>query len=136
MTDEQLLEAAHLAREQAYAPYSGFLVGAAILADDGQVYSGCNVENAAYPEGVCAEAGALSAMILGGARRALTVAIVAGPPGDLRTCLPCGGCRQKIAEFSRPDTTILTAGSSGRSHRHAISDLLPLAFTPTDIAAG
>ena len=135
MNDEQLLAAARLAREQAYAPYSHFQVGAAVLADDGRVYSGCNVENAAYPEGVCAEAGALSAMVLGGGRRAVTVAIIAGPSGgDIRPCLPCGGCRQKIAEFSRSDTTVLVAGKDGVTQRYALAALLPSAFTPSDLA--
>lgn len=136
MTDEQLLEAAHRAREQAYAPYSGFLVGAAVLADDGQVYSGCNVENAAYPEGVCAEAGALGAMILGGARRVRLVAISAGPIGELRPCLPCGGCRQKIVEFAGPETAVVVPGADGRPQRHRMADLLPAAFTPADLAKG
>ncbi len=134
MTDEQLLEAAHQARRTAYAPYSGFLVGAAVLAEDGRVYSGCNMENVAYPEGVCAEGVALGAMVLGGARRARMIAIVAGPEGELRPTMPCGGCRQKIAEFAGPETEVVITGSDGEIQRYRMADLLPSAFTSNDLS--
>jgi cytidine deaminase len=134
MTEDDLLTAARAARPKAHAPYSRFLVGAAVLADDGRIYSGCNVENAAYPEGVCAEAGALSAMVLGGGRKVRMVAISAGPDGKVQPCLPCGGCRQKILEFAAKDAVILTDTATGELQRHAFADLMPHAFGPDDIA--
>ncbi len=133
MTEDDLIQAARDARRSAYAPYSGFLVGAAVMTEDGRIFSGCNVENAAYPEGVCAEAGALSAMVLGGGRRARLIAISAGPEGAARPCLPCGGCRQKILEFAVPGAEILTDGPDG-VRRHAFAALLPDAFGPEDLA--
>jgi cytidine deaminase len=136
LTDADLLQIAQAAREHAYAPYSRFRVGAAVLADDGRVYSGCNVENAAYPQGVCAEAGALSAMVLGGARQARLIAIVAGPEGSLQPCLPCGGCRQKIAEFAGSGATVIIQARDGTPVRHAIGALLPGAFGPDDLVPG
>ena len=90
-----LFETAKAAREAAYAPYSNFKVGAAIRTEDGAVFSGCNVENAAFPEGVCAEAGAISAMVLAGGTRIAEVMVIA----DAALCTPCGGCRQKLKEF-------------------------------------
>ena len=91
--DKDLFEAAEAVRALAYAPYSKFKVGAAILADNGEIYAGCNVENAAYPQGNCAEASAIAAMIAGGGRR-ITRIYVTGPGRDPVT--PCGGCRQRI----------------------------------------
>ena len=97
LPDSDLLVAAALAaRARAYAPYSRFLVGAALRTDAGDVFSGCNVENAAYPEGTCAEAGAIAAMALAGGRRVAEL-VVAGAG----LCTPCGGCRQKLREFGR-----------------------------------
>ena len=94
---EALFDAAKAAQAKAYAPYSRFKVGAAILADDGRIYAGCNVENAAYPEGSCAEAGAIAAMVAGGERRIAEILVV-GDGENLVT--PCGGCRQRIREFA------------------------------------
>ncbi|MCA1998960.1 MAG: cytidine deaminase, partial [Hyphomicrobiales bacterium] len=104
---EALFEAAKAAQAQAYVPYSRFPVGAAIRADDGRVYAGVNVENAAYPLGTCAEAGAIAAMVLGGGRR-IEAILVLGPGEAL--CTPCGGCRQRIREFAAPDCPVLIAG--------------------------
>jgi cytidine deaminase len=132
MTEDDLIDAARLARKAAYAPYSRFQVGAAVQTEDGQVFSGCNVENAAYPEGVCAEAGAISAMALGGGRRIRTVAISAGPQGELRACLPCGGCRQKILEFAGEGAQVLVDSPDGMQ-RHRFADLMPHAFGPKDL---
>lgn len=129
MTEDQLIAAARQARESAYAPYSRFLVGAAVLTEDGRLFCGCNVENAAYPEGVCAEAGAISAMALGRGRRIRFVAISAGPQGELRPCLPCGGCRQKILEFAGEGAEVLTDGPGG-VRRYRFADLMPCAFGP------
>src|SRR5947209_4338012 len=120
MTEDDLLDAARAARKSAYAPYSRFHVGAAVMSADGRVFAGCNVENAAYPEGVCAEAGAISAMVLAGGGAIRCVAISAGPGDDLQPCLPCGGCRQKILEFAAPDAEVLIDTAAGlQRHRFA-----------------
>ena len=129
MIDEaDLLKAAHRVRLKAHAPYSRFFVGAAVLADDGQVYLGCNVENAAYPEGVCAEAVALGAMVVGGGRKVVAIAVTGGHAGPSGPCLPCGGCRQKIAEFATDETVVLTGGEDGPMARRRALDLLPEQF--------
>ncbi|MGL5117016.1 MAG: cytidine deaminase, partial [Beijerinckiaceae bacterium] len=94
---DDLFAAAKAAQEKAYVPYSRFRVGAAILADDGCIYAGCNVENAAYPSGACAEVGAVSAMMLGGGKQ-ITALMVVGDGDEL--CTPCGNCRQRIREFA------------------------------------
>lgn len=124
-----LMEKAEAIRERAYAPYSKFLVGAAILDDQGAVHIGCNVENAAYPLGACAEAGAISAMIAAGGKTIQKIAI-AGGPADESTgqCPPCGGCRQKIAEFANDDTRILLKGPDAGITVHEITALLPFGF--------
>jgi cytidine deaminase len=124
---EQLLHAARAARLKAYAPYSHYLVGAAVLDDQGRIHAGCNVENAAYPEGVCAEASALSAMVLAGSTRARAVLVV-GTGGAWVT--PCGGCRQKLREFCGQDTPILTANDSTLGPRYTLAQLLPQSFGP------
>jgi cytidine deaminase len=120
-----LLRAAKHARGRAYAPYSKFKVGAAILADDGAIYSGGNVENAAYPNGVCAETSAISAMVLGGARKIREIAVVAG---GTKLVTPCGGCRQRIAEFAEPDTPVHICGPDGFRTTFTIAELLPASF--------
>ncbi len=125
-----LFEVALAARENAYAPYSGFKVGAAIRTRDGQVFGGCNVENAAYPQGTCAEAGAIAAMAAAGAREIAEVLVVAG--GDM-TVTPCGGCRQKLSEFSGDDTVIVMAGLDGERERTTMADLLPGRFSVTHL---
>lgn len=122
-----LLQAARAARIQAYAPYSKFRVGAAVLDEKGRVHAGCNVENAAYPEGVCAEAGALSAMVLAGGSRVRAV-LVAGSGGAWIT--PCGGCRQKLREFCAPDTPVLTANDDVMGPTYTLAQLLPESFGP------
>ncbi|MEM6381476.1 MAG: cytidine deaminase [Pseudomonadota bacterium] len=132
---EALIKAARAARETAYATYSGYRVGAAILGADGVVYPGCNVENAAYPQGTCAEAGAISAMALAGERRILAVAVAGGradhqpetDPWDL--CSPCGGCRQRIAEFAQSaQTPVIIVSPETVMLETTIGDLLPHAF--------
>ena len=122
-----LLQAARAARAQAYAPYSNFQVGAAVLDERGRVHAGCNVENAAYPQGVCAEAAALSAMVLAGGRRA-TALLVVGEGPSLVT--PCGGCRQKLREFAAPDTPVLVADGLGVQRSFTLDELLPHSFGP------
>lgn len=123
--DRRLTEVAKAARARAHAPYSKFKVGAAILADDGQVYGGCNVENAAYPNGVCAETSAISAMVLGGGRRIRAIAVI-GSGKALVT--PCGGCRQRIAEFAAADTPVHILGPKGPRATFTIAELLPESF--------
>ncbi len=120
-----LLPIALAAQKNAYAPYSGFSVGSAILADDEHTYAGCNVENAAYPLGQCAEAGAISAMILAGAKKIKEV-LIASPNQDC--CPPCGGCRQKIFEFCDQDTLVHMATSDGKVKTVTMFELLPMAF--------
>lgn len=126
-----LRDAALFVRERAYAPYSKFKVGAAIKASDGLVYRGCNVENAAYPEGTCAEAGAVAAMVAAGVTRLTEVYVVAG---SARPVPPCGGCRQKLAEFGDPDTPVILATTAGEEIHTTIGDLLPGAFEAEDMA--
>jgi cytidine deaminase len=126
-TDKALYEAAEAIRAKAYAPYSNFSVGAAILADDGNIYTGCNIENAAYPQGNCAETSAIAAMIAGGARR-ITRIYVTGPGAAPVT--PCGGCRQRIREFADLDVTVISHGVEGQPLVSTLGDLLPHSFGP------
>jgi cytidine deaminase len=121
-----LFQQAFKVRELAHAPYSKFKVGAAIRTATGKIFVGCNVENIAYPEGSCAEAGAISAMIAGGEKQIDEIIVVADSPVPIS---PCGGCRQKIAEFSSADTSVLIAGLDGEVSRKTIGELLPDAFT-------
>ena len=122
---DRLLERAKLAFDNAYAPYSKFHVGAAILADDGQIYNGSNVENVAYPQGVCAEASAISAMITAGAKHIKEVVVYADAPTPIT---PCGGCRQKLLEFSDADVQIHIASSRGFDMTVTMAELVPFAF--------
>ena len=126
----QLVDAARAARAHAYAPYSRFQVGAAVLDDAGRIHAGCNVENAAYPQGTCAEAGALAAMVLAGGRRVRAVAVV-GEGAEPVT--PCGGCRQKLREFAAPDVTVVIADSQRERARHTMDQLLPASFGPENL---
>ena len=128
MLDEgMLLEAARDARKKAYAPYSRFLVGAAILDDQGKLHKGCNVENAAYPQGTCAEAGAIAAMILAEGRQIKALAVVGESTNPVT---PCGGCRQKIREFAKPTTLILIGDLKVLRLRQTLAELLPHSFGP------
>ena len=127
---DRLFAAAMQARENAYAPYSNFHVGVALLDENGHIHAGCNVENAAYPQGVCAEAGALSAMVLSGGRRLAAVLVVGDGP---RPVTPCGGCRQKLREFGDDALPILVADPSGLRQRYTLGQLLPDSFGPEDL---
>ncbi|TNF19550.1 MAG: cytidine deaminase [Rhodobacteraceae bacterium] len=121
-----LAETARSVRENAYAPYSGFKVGAALLAADGTVFGGCNVENVAYPEGTCAEAGAIAAMVAAGQTRFQAAYVVADSPLPVT---PCGGCRQKLAEFAAAkDVPVTMATLAGEETTLTIAQLLPGAF--------
>lgn len=123
----RLFAAARAARPHAHAPYSKFLVGAAVLDERGRVHAGCNVENAAYPQGLCAEASALAAMVLAGGKVVRAVAVATASP---LLVTPCGGCRQKIAEFAPPDCRVFVLGPRGAARREfSLGELLPLGFT-------
>ena len=121
-----LFEAAQKVRMNAYAPYSKFKVGAALRTESGAVFVGCNVENVAYPEGTCAEAGAIAAMVAAGESEITEVLVIADATDPVS---PCGGCRQKLAEFCAPDVNIIMAGPEGEQTRVTMADLLPGAFT-------
>jgi len=127
---EALIAAATKVRGNAYAPYSGLSLGAAILAEDGRIYAGANVENASYPEGLCAEAAAIAAMIAGGGRRIAALAVVSGGAAPAP---PCGGCRQRIAEFAGAATPIHLATEAGARRRLTLGELLPFAFGPVHL---
>ncbi len=121
-----LLDAATAVRLNAYAPYSRFKVGAAIRATSGTVHTGCNVENVAYPEGTCAEAGAIAAMIAAGDTRIAEILVIADSPAPVP---PCGGCRQKIAEFADQAVAVTLCTTDGLSKTMTVADLLPGVFT-------
>ncbi len=120
-----LLDEAKQVRAHAHAPYSGFKVGAAIRGESGAVFVGVNVENAAYPEGTCAEAGAIAAMVAAGETRIAEIAVVGDAP---KPVTPCGGCRQKIAEFAPMGVPVRMANMDGDEIVMTIEELLPLAF--------
>jgi cytidine deaminase len=128
MTDEELLQAARDVKEKAYCPYSNFQVGAALLDDTGQVHVGCNVENAAYSQVSCAEAGAIAAMIAAGGKRIVTIAVAGGGENKIRACTPCGGCRQRIHEFADEQTRIIVKDNDDDWHTYSMDDLLPSSF--------
>ncbi len=129
---DELIAAARAVRANAYAPYSGFAVGAAVRDERGRIHAGCNVENAAYPQGWCAETSALAAMVAAGGRRVLAVAIcgVADAP-----VTPCGGCRQKLREFAADDCPIWIADELGLRAEHTLGELLPHGFGPQHLRA-
>lgn len=122
---ETLRDAATRIREHAYAPYSGFRVGAALRTETGAVFAGVNVENVAYPEGTCAEAGAIAAMCAAGERRIAEIFVIAD---SAEPVAPCGGCRQKIAEFAGPAAVITMATLAGEARSATLAELLPGAF--------
>ena len=127
IANEDLINAAREARRNAYSRYSEFSVGAALIDDRGHLHGGCNVENAAYPLGSCAEAGAIAAMVLQGGRKIARIAVVGGI-GETGPCTPCGGCRQRILEFADEDTIILAVDDSGEWQEYTIDALLPASF--------
>ena len=126
-----LLEAAKSVRERAYAPYSNFDVGAAILDENGQIHSGQNVENAAYPNGICAETAAISAMVSAGGTRIIAIAVAGGDGSVL--CTPCGGCRQRIREFAAPETPIIICDDTDQRASFTLEALLPASFGPENL---
>jgi cytidine deaminase len=122
---KMLLTLATKAQKNAHAPYSNFYVGAAILDENAQHHASCNVENAAYPLGQCAEAGAISAMIASGSKQIKQI-LIAGPNDDF--CSPCGCCRKKLAEFADAQTEVHMATKNGEVKTIKFTELLPLAF--------
>ena len=128
-----LLNDAASVRENAYAPYSGFKVGVALRTASGKVFSGCNVENVAYPEGTCAEVGAIAAIVAAGETEIAEVAVIAG---GAEPVTPCGGCRQKLAEFGAPDVVVTMATTGGAQMSMTLAELLPGAFDAAQMAEG
>jgi cytidine deaminase len=122
-----LIEAARAARDSAYAPYSKFRVGAAVLDEQGRIHAGCNVENAAYPQGWCAETSALAHLVTAGGRRVLAVAVVGVAEAPVT---PCGGCRQKLREFADDDCPVWVADLGTTRARTTLGELLPASFGP------
>jgi cytidine deaminase len=129
--DDELFEAALRVRGRAHAPYSNYAVGAALRTASGRVHAGCNVENASFPEGWCAETSAIAAMIASAetaAGRSIAAICVVAMPIEGRLVTPCGGCRQRLAEFGRPDTIVHVAAPDGDGLSYRLADLLPAAF--------
>ena len=127
---QSLFDAAKAAQRNAYTPYSHFDVGAALRSLSGAIFAGCNVENAAYPQGACAEANAIGAMALAG-ERGIAEMLVIGDGAGL--CTPCGGCRQRIREFAQPQTRVHIAGPEGVRLTLTLADLLPHSFGPENL---
>ncbi|CUS47699.1 MAG: cytidine deaminase Cdd [Idiomarinaceae bacterium HL-53] len=124
---ENMFRLALSAMEKSYSPYSKFPVGAAILTENGHTFLGCNVENASYPEGTCAEAGAISAMIMAGEHQIKDIYVVGNGDGLVS---PCGGCRQRIREFSNQHTQVHICGPEGIRQSFSLNELLPHSFGP------
>jgi cytidine deaminase len=127
---QSLFDAARAAQRNAYTPYSHFDVGAALRSQSGAIFAGCNVENAAYPQGACAEANAIGAMALAGERGIAEMLVIGDGPG---LCTPCGGCRQRIREFAQPQTRVHIAGPEGVRLTLTLADLLPHSFGPENL---
>ncbi len=138
MNDRDLILLAREARERSYSPYSGFAVGAALLASDGRVYLGCNIENAAYSPTVCAERVAFFRAIADGARDFSAIAIVGAPSGEkpMRACPPCGVCRQVMAEFCDPDHFRILLEDGGEVRSALLRELYPDGFYPDRVKEG
>ena len=127
MNEESYIAATKEAMSKAYVPYSNYPVGALIVTDNGNTYSGCNVENASYPLGSCAEASAIASMVIGGEKKIKTIYVMTkNDEGGI----PCGGCRQRIREFSDENTQIMMCSPDGVQHRINLSELLPNSFGP------
>lgn len=129
--DSELTASAMRAMGNAYAPYSKFNVGAAIRDEHGNIHLGVNVENAAYPQGSCAEAGAIAAMVMAGGRKITAIAVAGGGEG---LCTPCGGCRQRIREFAEADTPIYICSEDQVKASFTLALLLPESFGPDNLS--
>lgn len=126
-TEEMLMDAAKKVRANAYAPYSGYHVGAALVDETGSVHTGCNVENAAFPVGSCAEANAIGSMVASGGKRIVAIAAIGGKT-EIEACTPCGGCRQRIHEFADENTRIILIDVNNSVDTYTVDELLPAAF--------
>lgn len=124
---QRLLAASLAARAHSHSPYSHYAVGAAVLDEQGRIHVGANIENAAYPQGCCAEATALGALVMAGGKQAVAV-LVTGPGPDVIT--PCGGCRQKLREFAGPGMWVIAGDPSGIRQQWTLEQLLPFSFGP------
>lgn len=131
---DTMIPLAREAMRRAYAPYSKFPVGACLRTDGGRFYAAANVENAAYPQGQCAEASAIGMMVAGGDLRIVEVVVMGGTPGDGMLCTPCGGCRQRLREFCAPDVQIHVCGPEGLRRTVTLEELLPLSFGPENLS--
>src|SRR5262245_7662435 len=129
---DALVEAARAVRANAYAPYSRYRVGAALLAEDGRIFLGVNVENSAYPSCLCAEHGAIAAAVAAGAHKFRAIAIVTEPKPGAQPGAPCGKCRQVLSEFGL-DLVVILAGLSGAHETTTLRELFPRAFTAEDL---
>lgn len=127
MSDQELMQLAEKARKNAYAPYSDFKVGAALLCSDGSVYLGCNVENASYGASMCAERNAIFQAIANGNRKFVKIAVCGGKDSTETPCPPCGSCRQVLREFCEDNFRIVMK-NDGSLFSDTIGDLLPLCF--------
>ncbi len=128
---DELFVTAKTARARAYAPYSRFPVGVALRSESGEVFAGCNVENAAYPLGVCAETSAISAMIVAGESRIAEILVLGPGPGRIA---PCGACRQRIAEFASKTSLVHLADEAGGVSSFPFDELLPHPFGPASLS--
>jgi cytidine deaminase len=126
-TETDYISAVKQAMDKAYAPYSNYPVGALVVTEDGQTFAGCNVENASYPEGNCAETAAIAAMVMAGHQRIQKIYIMSQ---DDQGATPCGGCRQRIREFSDNKTPVILCSPAGVQRRLPLAELLPHAFGP------
>ena len=134
MSNQELIACAQAAKSHAYAPYSGFAVGAAVECEDGTIFTGCNVENAAYGESICAERVALTKAVSAGQQQFRAIAIIADSEDY---CLPCGSCRQVMMEFCNPEVfTIVTVSPDGSLAVHTLAQLLPHGFGPGNLSGG
>ena len=133
---DDLLAAARAVRARAHAPYSKFAVGAAVLDEQGRIHAGCNVENAAYPQGWCAETSALAALVAAGGRRVLAVAVCAVTATPGQPVSPCGGCRQKLREFAADDCPVWLIDMQSLLATFTLGELLPCSFGPLHLAQG
>ena len=133
MTDKELVLKAVKVMDNAYAPYSEFKVGAAIFTEEGKVFGGCNIENASYPAGICAERAAIGSAVSSGTKKFIKIAIVGGKNGKITDfCPPCGICRQVLSEFCDEDFEILLYnGKEVKSYR--LNELLPLGFESKEL---
>ncbi|EGN74201.1 cytidine deaminase, homotetrameric [Idiomarina sp. A28L] len=132
LSETQMLTAVKAAQAKAYAPYSKFPVGAAIAGPNGEIFSGCNVENASYPEGNCAETSAIAAMVMAGVTQIDEIYVIGNGDGLVS---PCGGCRQRIREFAHANTTVHICGPEGVRAVIAFHELLPNSFGPEHVLA-